>query len=610
LRRTLLRPIRYNAHRLHGASRELGTRGTRLDLTNQIILVGGLLFVASILASVISSRIGAPLLLVFLVIGMLVGEEGPGGVPFDDYQAAHIIGSLALAVILFDGGLRTRVASFRVGLRPALVLATLGVILTVTITGLLTAWIFDLPPMVGLLIGAIVGSTDAAAVFYLLHAHGLELKERTGATLEIESGSNDPMAIFLTIAFIEIILSEHGSLGGGLVIEFAQQMGIGGVAGVLGGLALGATINRVPLTPGLYPLLAISGALLIFGLAAVIGGSGFLAVYLAGIILGNRRLQSAQNIRRFHDGMAWLAQIVMFLMLGLLILPSDLVEVAPQALVVAGVLLFIARPLAVFISLLPFSFPLKEQAFIGWVGLRGAVPILLGLFPLLAGVDDADTYFNIAFFVVLLSLVLQGWTVAPVARWLELDVPPRSRVVHRLELDLPGQVEYEMVGYHLASDSPALYKLIGRLRLPRGSQVVALIRDGKLIREFQDEILRAEDYLYILTRPQSLPDLDRIFVTAHGPARLEEHAFFGEFVLNGDTPLSALASAYGVTIPDQAHSRETLGEYLLRLFKQQAVVGDRVQLNNMEFVVRAMEGGRITQVGLKIGRSTGGRTGR
>ncbi|MFV8835481.1 potassium/proton antiporter [Aquisalimonas sp.] len=578
-----------------------------MELTNQIILIGGLLFVASILASVISSRIGAPLLLVFLVIGMLVGEEGPGGVAFDDFQAAHLIGSLALAVILFDGGLRTRVASFRVGLRPAVVLATVGVVLTVTITGLLTAWIFDLPLMVGLLIGAIVGSTDAAAVFYLLHAHGLELKERIGATLEIESGSNDPMAIFLTVALIEIILGQQESVGLGLVLEFAQQMGLGGIIGVLGGVALGWAVNRVPLTPGLYPLLALSGALLIFGMAAFIGGSGFLAVYLAGIIVGNRRLQSAQNIRRFHDGMAWLAQIVMFLMLGLLIMPSDLLEVAPQALVVAGLLLFVARPLAVALSLLPFRFPLKEQAFIGWVGLRGAVPILLGLFPLLAGVDDAGTYFNIAFFVVLLSLVLQGWTVAPVARWLELDVPPRSRVVHRLELDLPGQVEYEMVGYHLEADSPALYKVVQRLRLPRSSQIVSLIRGGRLIRHFQDEILREGDYLYVLTTPQSLPDLDRVFVASHGPARLEEHAFFGDFVLNGDTPLAALSSAYGLKIPNQARENETVGEYLLRLFKQRAVVGDRVKLNNMEFVVRAMDGGRITQVGLKIGRTTGER---
>jgi len=573
-----------------------------LDFANQVILIAGLLFLVSILASIVSSRIGAPLLLVFLVIGMLMGEEGPGGLAFHDIQTAYLIGSIALAVILFDGGLRTKVESFRVGLRPALTLATLGVVLTVAITGLITAWIFDLPPMAGLLIGAIIGSTDAAAVFYLLHAHGLELKQRIGATLEIESGSNDPMAIFLTIVLVEIVIGGHTNPGMGLLLDFIQQIGIGGAAGVAGGFGLTWAINRVRLTPGLYPLLAISGALLIFGLASVLQGSGFLAVYLAGLILGNQRVQSAQNIRRFHDGMAWLSQIIMFLMLGLLVTPSNLLGVAPQALVVAGLLILVARPLAVALCLAPFRFPWREQVFIGWVGLRGAVPILLGLLPLLAGVEHAYTYFNIAFFVVLISLVVQGWTVAPIARWLQLEVPPRSRVVHRMELDLPGQVEYELVGYTLEEDSPAIYKMVHRLQLPEGSQIVAIVRDGKPLREINTEILQANDYLYVLTPPDRLPELDRVLVAEHGPARLEEHVFFGDFVLNGDTPLAALASAYELKFPDQDNDEETLNDYLLRVFKQRAVVGDRVRLNNMEFVVRDIENGFIVRVGLKITR--------
>lgn len=573
-----------------------------MDFANQVILITGVLFLVSIVASVISSRIGAPLLLVFLILGMLVGEEGPGGVPFDDFQSAYLIGSLSLALILFDGGLRTKVDSFRVGLRPAVTLATLGVVLTVAVTGLMTAWIFDLPLMTGLLIGAIIGSTDAAAVFYLLHAHGLELKQRIGATLEIESGSNDPMAIFLTIAFIEIMVGGHDNVGLSLLVEFVTQMGIGGLAGAAGGLGLIWLINSIRLTPGLYPLLAVSGALITFGLASVLNGSGFLAVYLAGLIMGNRRLQSAQNIRRFHDGMAWLAQIIMFLMLGLLVTPSNLLTVAPQGLVIAGLLILVARPLAVFICLLPFRFPWREQLFIGWVGLRGAVPILLGLLPLLAGVEEAFTYFNIAFFVVLISLVIQGWTVAPIARWLQLDVPPRSRVVHRMELDLPGQAEYELVGYMLERDSPAIYKMVRRLNLPEDSQIVAIVRGGRPLQDTETDILQANDYLYILTPPDRLPELDRVLVAQHGPARLEEHVFFGDFVLNGDTPLAALASAYDLSIPDQQSEDETLNHYLLRVFKQRAVVGDRVRLNNMEFVVREIEHGHITRVGLKITR--------
>ncbi|MCP1674059.1 cell volume regulation protein A [Natronocella acetinitrilica] len=573
-----------------------------MELTNQIILIGGLLFLLSILASVISSRIGAPLLLVFLVIGMLVGEEGPGGVRFDDFQSAHLIGSMALAVILFDGGLRTRVETFRVGLRPAVTLATLGVVITVLATGFFVSWAFGLPLLVGLLIGAIIGSTDAAAVFSLLHSHGLELKQRTSATLEIESGSNDPMAIFLTIALVEIIMGQHASIGAGLLVEFVTQIGVGALAGLGGGLALALLINRIGLTPGLYPLLALAGGLLLFGATSVANGSGFLAVYLAGVILGNRRLQSAQNIRRFHDGMAWLSQIVMFLMLGLLITPSNLIAIAPQALLIAAMLILVARPLAVVICLLPFRFPWRDQAFISWVGLRGAVPILLGLFPLMAGVDNAFLYFNVAFFVVLISLVVQGWTIAPVARLLQLDVPPRSRVVHRMELDLPGQVEYELVGYTLESDSPALYKMVNRLQLPDSVRLLAIIRDGNPVAEPGTEILQDSDYLYLLTPPERLPELDRVLVADHGPARLEETRFFGEFVLNGDVPLAALANTYELDIPERGDEDESLSDYLQRLFKNRAVVGDRVKVNHMEFVVRAMEGQRITQVGMKLAR--------
>ncbi|MCK8516202.1 potassium/proton antiporter [Methylonatrum kenyense] len=576
-----------------------------MDFANQIILIAGLLFLVSILASVISSRIGAPLLLVFLLIGMLMGESGPGGIEFHDFPTAYLIGSLALAVILFDGGLRTKVETFRVGLRPAVTLATLGVLLTVGITGLLTALVLDLPLIVGLLIAAIVGSTDAAAVFYLLRAHGLELKQRVGATLEIESGSNDPMAIFLTIALVEFIVGEHTSLGVGLAVEFVQQMGIGAVIGLSGGLLLQLLINRIRLTPGLYPLLAVSGALLLFGAAAVLEGSGFLAVYLAGILLGNRPLQSAQNIRRFHDGLAWLAQIIMFLMLGLLVTPRELLEVAVPALVVAAILILLARPLAVVACLLPFRFPWREQLFVGWVGLRGAVPILLGLLPFLAGAEGAAMYFNIAFFVVLISLVVQGWTVAPLAHWLQLDVPPRSRVVHRLELDLPGQAEFELVGYTIEADSPAVYKMVGRLTLPENTRIVTVVRQGEPLADACDDILQVNDYVYVLTSPDRLPALDRVFVAEHGPARLEEHVFFGDFVLNGETDLDDLAGAYGLDIPDRKDSDRDLNSYLLRLFKNQAVVGDRVRLNNMEFVVREMDNGQITRVGLKIRRQAG-----
>ncbi|HSP01033.1 MAG TPA: potassium/proton antiporter, partial [Thioalkalivibrio sp.] len=350
-----------------------------MELTNQIILLGSLVLLLSVLSSVVTARVGAPILLVFLIIGMLLGEEGPGGVVFHDIQMAHLFGSLALAIILFDGGLRTPVKNFRVGLKPAAVRATLGVMITAGITGMFAAWWLGLHWMEGLLLGAIVGSTDAAAVFSLLHGRGLELKQRVGATLEIESGSNDPMAIFLTIVLIELLISGPQNMGLVMLWEFIQQMGLGAAIGVAGGFGLVWVINRLDLSPGLYPLAALAGGLTIFGFAAQVNGSGFLAIYLAGLVLGNRPLQSSQNINRFHDGIASLSQIGMFLMLGLLVTPSALMHVAQDSLLIAGVLILIARPVAVWISLLPFHFPWREQSFIAWVGLRGAVPIILAL---------------------------------------------------------------------------------------------------------------------------------------------------------------------------------------------------------------------------------------
>ncbi|RFA31146.1 K+/H+ antiporter [Alkalilimnicola ehrlichii] len=574
-----------------------------MELTNQFIFGVGLLLTVSILASVVSSRIGAPLLLVFLVIGMLVGEQGPVGIHFDDIQGAHLIGSLALAIILFDGGLRTQTSSFRVGLKPALSLATVGVVITASVTGLFVSWLFNIHWMAGLLIGAIVGSTDAAAVFNLLHSRGLELKQRVQATLEIESGSNDPMAIFLTIALIDFLLGQYTSFGWGMAIEFASQMGIGALIGIIGGRGLTALINRLPLTPSLYSLLALSGGLLIYGIAAVIGGSGFLAAYLAGIILANRPHQAAQNIRRFHDGIAWLSQIGMFLMLGLLVTPSELLPVAGQAMLVAGVLILVARPLAVVICLLPFRFPWREQVFISWVGLRGAVPILLGLFPILAGVEGARDYFNIAFFIVLVSLIAQGWTIAPLARFLRIEVPHVTGASQRMELDIPGQHDHEFVGYQLQPRSEVVNWPANRVPLPKQARLLTLIRNGEPLDKPHHQTLQVGDYVYLLTTSRELPALDRLFGASAEQERLEEHRFFGEFVISADTPLGDLADAYGLKLPYKGAASELIGPHLYSRFKHQPVVGDRIRFEGFQLVVRELEAGKITKVGLKIARS-------
>ncbi len=570
-----------------------------MDLTNQIILIASLVLLASILSSVVTSRVGVPLLLVFLLLGMLLGEQGPGGIHFDDVQTAHLFGSLALAIILFDGGISTPFKNFRVGLKPALGLATIGVVITSGITGWFAAWWLKLDWLEGLLLGAIVGSTDAAAVFSLLRSHGLELKQRVGATLEIESGSNDPMAIFLTILLIELITSDQGDVGLVVLVELVRQMGLGALFGILGGLGLVRLINRLEMTAGLYPLAVMAGGLSIFGVTSVLEGSGFLAIYLAGLLVGNRPLQSSQYIKRFHDGIARLSQIGMFLMLGLLVTPSELLLVAPDALLFAAVLTLIARPVAVWLCLLPFRFRWREQLYVAWVGLRGAVPIILALFPLLAGLDEARVYFNIVFFVVIISLLVQGWTVAASARWLGLEVPPTSYQVQRVELDIPGQPGLELVGYHLAKDTPVVIERRDHIRLPSGTRLVAVLRDRQLVDTIDLADLQAGDYLYLIADPHHLPELDHLFVASAAPRRLSDQVFFGEFVLNGEARLGDLAAAYGLRIPTADQSL-TLDALIRRGLNAHPVVGDRLQLEAVELVVRKVEGDRVVKVGLKL----------
>ncbi len=570
-----------------------------MDLTNQIILIASLAFLVSILASLVGQRLGMPVLLVFLVIGMLLGEEGPGDIHFDDVQVTHLIGSLALAIILFDGGMATSVQSFRVGLQPALGLATVGVLVTSAITGLGAALLLGLGTLEALLLAAIVGSTDAAAVFSLLRSRGLELKERVKATLEIESGSNDPMAIFLTLVLIELIVNPQDNLGAAVALAFVQQMGLGVLLGLVGGYAIVWLVNHIDLPPGLHPIAVLSMGLSLFGLVSVLEGSGFLAIYLAGLVVGNQPLKGRRHIGRFHDGMARLAQIGMFLVLGLLVTPSELLPVALDALLFAALLSFLARPLAVSLCLLPFHFPWREQIFIGWVGLRGSVPIVLALFPLLAGIEQAHVYFNIVFFVVLVSLLAQGWTIPLLARWLKLELPPRAQVVERLEIDLPGERELELVGYEMAANTPLVAERRAFPRLPPSTRPVAHLRQAELLDQVEWQDLRAGDQLLLIVDPVDLEALDSLLAPVETPSRLSDQVFFGEFVLNGEARLADVAAAYALVLADRDRDL-TLDAFLRQRLDTQVVVGDRLDLQTVELVVRRMEGNRITKVGLKL----------
>jgi cell volume regulation protein A len=570
-----------------------------VEFWNTAIFIGALLLVISIVASDMSSRLGAPLLLVFILLGMAAGEDGPGGIRFDDFDTSYVIGTLALAVIIFDGGLRTRREWFRIALWPAISLATVGVVVTAALVGLFAAAVLQLGWLPGLLLGAIVASTDAAAVFALLRHAGATLQERVATTLEIESASNDPMAIFLTVALLELLAAGKTGIDALVLLSLAKQFGIGTVLGLAGGGLLVWLINRLRLQSGLYPLLAAAGGLLVFAVTQQLGGSGFLAIFLAGVVLGNSQLQAAQNILRVHDGLAWLSQIVMFLILGLLVTPSRLVHVALPALAIAAFLILVARPVAVAASLGPFHFAWREQLFVSWVGLRGAVPIVLALFPWMYGVEGAGLYFNVAFFIVLVSLVVQGWTIAPAARLLGLEVPPSTEPAQRVTLDMPGHYEHEIVSYEVQPGSLAAARELGALELPERCQAIAVMRDGVPHRPRRELKLEPRDFVHFLAQPKSVQALNRLFDPHRAPPRLEEHLYFGDFVLNGDALLGDLASVYGVEVPeDEAH--KSLAEFLDERSHRRVVVGDRAPLGNALLVVREMEGERVTRVGLKL----------
>lgn len=386
------------------------------------LLVAAVLLLLSILAWKISGRLGIPALLLFLGIGMLAGSDGPGGIYFDNASLAQSVGVVALAFILFAGGLDTEWKVVRPALGGAIALSTIGVLLTAVVVAGFAVLLFNVSFLEGSLLGAIISATDAAAVFSVLGARNLNLSKKLTPLLELESGSNDPMAVFLTIGITNLLVDPHESVFSVLLL-FVQQMGIGAALGLLLGWGAIYVIGRLHLEEAaLYPVLTVALVLLTYGLTATLGGSGFLAVYLVGILLGNSSVQRVNRLSGFHDSLAWLMQIAMFLILGLLVFPSQLPAVFVSGLLITGVVIFIARPVSVLITLLPVKMSLQEKLFVSWVGLRGAVPIVLATFPLLAGLSNASLLFNLVFFVVFVSVLLQGTTVHFVAKWLGVIV--------------------------------------------------------------------------------------------------------------------------------------------------------------------------------------------
>jgi len=491
-----------------------------LDALALPLFAAAALVFVSVLAGVVSTRAGVSLLLVFLVAGMLAGKDGPGGFGVNDFRLAFWVGNVALAVILLDGGLRTELSTFRTGLKPSIALATVGVVVSAAITGAAAHWLLELSWTMALLVGAIVGSTDAAAVFALLKSSRVRLNERVAATLEIESGMNDPMAVFLTLTLIGMALAEvsegpHQFSLGAVAWALLLQFGWGSAMGLLSGWALATLMKRLSRGDdgggGVRALLIVSGGLACFAATTWLGGSGFLAVYAMGVVAGHRARRQVRAALSAMDGYAWLAQAGMFLLLGLLVSPREMLQGLLPALGVALALTLLARPLSVWLCLKPFHFSAREIGFIAWVGLRGAVPIVLAVFPMMAGVPGAAELLDVAFVVVLSSLLLQGATIGLAARRTEV----------------------------------------------------------------------------------ALPDFDDT----------EARLVFGDFVLEANTPLEALCGFYGLPRPQGPHigTEWSVGDWLRHALHRPPVVGDWARLGQAEISVRALDGDRISRVGIKLG---------
>lgn len=560
-------------------------------VVDQLIMLAAILILLGILSSKLSARLGLPMLVLFLLVGMLAGEDGLGRIAFDSPQAAHALGTLALALILFDGGLQTPVKSIKQVWKPASLLATLGVLITALVTGVAASYILQISLLEGLLLGAIVGSTDAAAVFSLLRNAGINLNSRLKSTLEIESASNDPMAIFLTVGLLEILMNDLQP-GVGLLQLFFLQMGLGALVGLAVGYGIVNIINRIHLqASGLYPVMVTASGLLAFGVAANLGGSGFLAVFICGVMVGNARFVFQRTTFLFHDGLAWLSQITMFVMLGLLITPSSLLTVWWQGLLIAAVLVFVARPVAVLPLLKLFGFNGREMALVSWVGLRGSVPIILAIFPLMFGLGSAELIFNVVFFVVLISATLQGSSLAWVARKLKLIEPLPAKAPATLEITSLGEVDAEIVEYTLSDNSRAANRRLARMALPEGAVVAMITRGEKVIPPRGSTILQAQDHLFVVMKNDYKTIVEQVFADkGFEPAKATT-----ELRLKGTSTLSDIDWCFALNLT-ALHSDISLEQLSKNQLADRLAEQQQFMLGKYRFEVTEMVGERVTTV--------------
>ncbi|HHT9122134.1 MAG TPA: potassium/proton antiporter [Candidatus Wunengus sp. YC63] len=468
-----------------------------MPIENILLWVAVLIFV-SVVSSKLSDKFGIPILLIFLTIGMLAGSEGIGGIYFDDAQLAKSIGVVALIFIIFSGGLDTNWKDTKSVILPGAILSTAGVLMTAIITGFFAVHILKFSLLEGMLLGSIVSSTDAPAVLSILRSKRISLKQPLKPLLEFESGSNDPMAIFLTVGLINVLTVENMGIAA-LIPRFMLDMSVGALIGYLMAKFIVFFINRLKLGyEGLYPVVMISLVLLTYVITVFLKGNGILAVYLAGLMLGKAEFPNKKMIMRFHDGLAWLAQIVMFVTLGLLVFPSHIVPLIGGGFLLTFLLMVVARPVSVLLCLLPFNINMRKKVMVAWVGLRGSVPIILATFPFMTGIPQADTIFNIVFFVVVTSVFIQGTSIPFLSKILKLDVPLANKMNYPIEFEKTAAFDAEMIDVIVPFDSEVVGKRIGDLDVPEKCLILLICREGKFVIPSGDMVIESGDVLLVL----------------------------------------------------------------------------------------------------------------
>lgn len=595
-----------------------------MDTLNILYLVGALLIFASIMASTLSARLGVPLLLLFLIVGMLAGEQGILCIEFSQYGLANFVGQAALACILLDGGLRTSFKSFRVGLKPAITLATWGVLVTVVVLGIFVTWLLDVDWRFGLLMAAIVGSTDAAAVFSLLRNGGVKLNDRVQATLELESGANDPLAILLVTGLIALNVDPAGQTAIGFLLLLLQQLGFGLGMGLLFGFLLARLLPKLHLAEGMYAILILSAGLAVFAATNLLGGSGFLAVYLTGVLIGNHKVRSTEHVMRVMDSFAWLSQAVLFVVLGLLATPSNVINVWHYSVAITAFMILIARPIAVYTSVKPFKFKDREIGFISWVGLRGAVPITLALLPVMAGIDNAFMLFDIAFGVVVLSLILQGMTIPFMANLFRVRIPTNKDPKEELEVWVSDKASITLYEFEVQSGAFAIGRHpmdVSRRISPDEISVFALLRKQEIVVVDESTKLKFGDSVWYAMRGNHASKIANIFNDTTLDRKVIDD-FYGDWLLSpsvklGDLPFftdimesetlveSLKSQADHVEQEDETFQKsmwdQTVAEYVKGSLGTAPVSGDTVAISEeWALVIKEVDDkGKLRTIGLK-----------